>query len=97
MSSFFGRVVILALTFILIVVSISFTMVILQTNREYAHLKERQRQIESELAELRLQREQREAYLRLVLGDPEFLERVVRDRLGLVKPDETVFRFDARR
>jgi cell division protein FtsB len=60
-------------------------------------MKERQRQIETELADLRMQREQREAYLRLVLSDPEFLERVVRERLGMVKPDETVFRFDGRR
>jgi cell division protein FtsB len=32
-------------------------------------------------------------YLARLLEDPEFLERVVRERLGYARPDELLFRF----
>ena len=36
---------------------------------------------------------QKEAYMTRLIDDPEFLERVVRERLGYARPDELLFRF----
>ena len=36
---------------------------------------------------------QKEAYMARLIDDPEFLERVVRERLGYARPDELLFRF----
>lgn len=97
MSSILGRSLLVLLMLLIIAVGFALSGVIFKTQREYAHLQERQRELEANLAHLRLQHDQREAYLRLMLSDPEFIERVARERLGLVRPDETIFRFDARR
>lgn len=64
-----------------------------RTNREYTAFLERQRDTQARLDRLREEHEQREAYLRAFLQDPEFVERVVRERLGYVKPGETLYRF----
>jgi cell division protein FtsB len=37
--------------------------------------------------------QQKEAYLTRLIEDPEFLQRVARERLGYSRPDELLFRF----
>ena len=49
--------------------------------------------MENRLSELRKEREAKEAYLRAFINDPDFVERVIRDRMGYVAPGEVVFRF----
>lgn len=71
-----------------------FTMAMIRTYREYAHFQEREQRITRELAQVRNEFARREAYLDRLLNDPEFLERVARERLGYARPDEWVFRFE---
>jgi cell division protein FtsB len=71
-------------------------LVWMQTRREYAHFEERRSEAAERLAELRRERESKEAYLRAFLGDPDFVERVIRERMGYVEPGEIVFRFENR-
>lgn len=67
-----------------------------QSRREHAVFLERQQAAEVQLESLRQQRAQKEAYLRAFLGDPQFVERVVRDRLGYAAPGELIFRYEER-
>ena len=61
--------------------------------RQYQNFKERENRIEAKLIQARKEFAQKEAYLSRLLDDPEFLERVVRERLGYARPDELLFRF----
>ncbi|MFP4540577.1 MAG: FtsB family cell division protein [Opitutales bacterium] len=94
MHSLLAKGLIGLLLVVLAAVTISFGTVILQTYREYRHLQTRESALRVELQALRREQAQREEYLRLMLEDPSFLERVVREKLGYVRPDETVFLFD---
>ncbi len=77
----------------LMVLVIFFSSLILQTYREYKNFRAREVRIEAKLTQARKEFEQKEAYLARLLEDPEFLERVVRERLGYSRPDELLFRF----
>ena len=52
----------------------------------HADKRELKRQIEQDLP-------QKDEYLGKLYNDPVFLERVVRERLGYVEPEEWIFRF----
>lgn len=97
MTSFLGKCILGLLGLILIAAVASFSTVLLQTYREYRHIATREQAILTEVRELQEQQAYRERYLRLMLEDPEFLERVVREKLGYVRPDETVYIFENRR
>ncbi len=88
------RVILLMLLGMLVVLVIFFSSLILQTYREYKNFRAREIRIEAKLTQARKEFEQKEAYLARLLEDPEFLERVVRERLGYSRPDELLFRFD---
>ncbi len=83
----------LMLVGMLVVLVIFFSSLILQTYREYKNFRAREIRIEAKLTQARKEFEQKEAYLARLLEDPEFLERVVRERLGYSRPDELLFRF----
>ncbi|MDP4612062.1 MAG: septum formation initiator family protein [Opitutales bacterium] len=87
------RVILLMLLGMLIVLVIFFSSLILQTYREYKNFRAREIMIEAKLTQARKEFEQKEAYMARLLEDPEFLERVVRERLGYSRPDELLFRF----
>lgn len=42
-----------------------------------------------------LDRDQREREVHLLQNDPEYVEIIARDKIGVMKPDEQVFRLDA--
>lgn len=67
--------------------------VVLQTWREHEGFLAREQRAEQELAQARIELREKELYLRRVLEDPVFFERVVREKLGYVRPDETLFLF----
>ena len=69
-----------------------FFSLILQTYREYKNFKAGEVKIEEKLIQARKEFDYKEIYLEL-LEDPEFLERVARERLGYARPDELLFRF----
>jgi len=87
------RVILLMLLGMLVVLVIFFSSLILQTYREYKNFRVREVRIEAKLTQARKEFEQKEAYLARLLEDPEFMERVVRERLGYSRPDELLFRF----
>ncbi|MGB0335059.1 MAG: FtsB family cell division protein [Opitutales bacterium] len=87
------RAIVLMLLGMLCVLLVFFGGLVLKTHREYQNFKERENRIEAKLLQARKEFDQKEAYLARLLDDPEFLERVVRERLGFARPDELLFRF----
>ncbi len=71
---------------------IFFSSLILRTYREYRNFKVREARIEEKLIQARKEFDYKEMYLDL-MEDPDFLERVARERLGYARPDELLFRF----
>jgi cell division protein FtsB len=87
------RIVLLMLLGMLVVLVLFFGSLILRTHREYNNFKAREDRIEQKLIQARKEFDQKEAYLTRLLEDPEFLERIARERLGYARPDELLFRF----
>lgn len=85
--SFFYLVALVGLGFL-------FFLYFSQNYRELSRLQEReaalQRTIEAREAELI----RKETYARKLAEDPEFLERIIREQLGFIRPGEFLFRFD---
>lgn len=88
-----SRILLVLLIVALSGVTTGLVLVWTQTKREFVAFEERRLDMESQLAELRQEREAKEAYLRAFINEPEFVERVIRDRMGYVGPGEIVFRF----
>lgn len=88
-----SRILLILLIVVLSCVMTGLIIVGNQTRREYLAFEEQHLQVQAQWASLRQEREAKEAYLRAFLNDPEFVERVIRDRLGYVGPGEIVFRF----
>ena len=63
--------------------------------RDYRLLNEEGRSVAARRDKLKAQLEEKEAELRLVETDPQFLELKARDHLDLSKEGEVVFRFEA--
>lgn len=87
------RALVLMLIGMLCVLVVFFGSLVLKTHREYQNFKERENRIEVKLIQARKEFAHKEAYLSRLLDDPDFLERVVRERLGYARPDELLFRF----
>lgn len=87
------RALVLMLMGMLCVLVVFFGSLVLKTHREYKNFKQRENRIEAKLIQARKEFVQKEAYLSRLLDDSEFLERVVRERLGYARPDELLFRF----
>jgi|TARA_B110000438_G_scaffold138960_1_gene134259 cell division protein FtsB len=94
MRTLFAKCFVGFLFLVFIAVSISFATVLLQTYREYRYMQSREDDMRVELDALRLNQERQEVYLRRMLEDPAFLERIVREKLGYVEADETIFLFE---
>jgi len=86
------RIIVAMLLGALLLLVIFFGSLISQTYREYKNFKARETRIEAKLIQARKELEYKEMYLSL-LDDPDFLERVARERLGYARPDELLFRF----
>jgi cell division protein FtsB len=88
-----SRILLVLLIVALSGVTTGLVLVWTQTRREFVAFEERRMDMETQLAELKNEREAKEAYLRAFINEPEFVERVIRDRMGYVGPGEIVFRF----
>jgi len=75
-----------------LLLSAFFGGIILQTYREYQNFKAQKLRLEEKLTQARKELEYKEMYISL-LEDPDFVERVARERLGYARPDELLFRF----
>ena len=87
------RVILLMMMGVLLALIVFFSSLLVQTYREYKNFRAREFRIEAKLTQARKEFDQKEMYLARLLEDPEFLERVVRERLGYARPDELLFRF----
>ena len=87
------RALVLMLMGMLCVLVIFFGGLVLKTHREFQNFKARENRIEAKFIQARKEFAQKEAYMTRLINDPEFLERVVRERLGYARPDELLFRF----
>ena len=87
-----GRIAVVAATVLLLVLIVFFSSLILKTYYEYRNFNAQQLLIKEELTRARKEFAYKEMYLNL-LEDPNFLERVARERLGYARPDELLFRF----
>lgn len=87
------RVVLLMVLGVFLALFVFFGGLLLQTYREYKNFRARELRIETKLAQARKEFSRKEAYLTRLMEDQEFLERVVRERLGYARPDELLFRF----
>jgi len=65
-----------------------------QAHEEYTRLKEMEAKSRVRLAEAEQRLKEQERILERLRTDPEYVEVVIRRRLGYVKPDEVVFRFE---
>ena len=86
------RVIMLMLIGMLSILVVFFGGLVLKTHREFKNFQARENRVETKLTQARKEFAQKEAYLKR-LEDPEFLERVARERLGYARPDELIFRF----
>jgi len=87
------KIVLSLLGVVLVFASLSFGALFLQSYRELEHFKSRESEMEERLVLIRAKIAQREKYLDLVLHEPNFLERVVREKLGYARPDDIIYRF----
>ena len=81
------------LTLLLLFVVIFMGTALLRTYREYSAYKQKEVELTAQLEAKQAELRQRQEYLRMVLDDPEFIDRVIREKLGFAKPSEKVFRF----
>jgi len=88
-----AKALVYLLTAMLALVVIVMGASLLRTYREYAAFKEKEVQITAILEQRQAELRERQEYLRLVLEDPAFVERVVREKLGFTRPTERVYRF----
>jgi len=87
------RALLLMLVGMLCVLLFFFVGLLMKTHREFRNFQNRENRIEAKFIQARKEFAQKEAYLSRLSEDPEFLERVVRERLGYARPDELLFRF----
>ncbi len=90
----FYRFLIVGLVVLLVLTGVLSAALIFQAQRELAHFRHTEDTLRAQLKELQLRLAQREEYLNRLENDPAFLDREVRQRLGYVKPDEMIYRFD---
>ena len=87
------RALMLMLIGLLSVLVVFFGGLVLKTHREFGNFKDLENRVEAKLIQARKEFAQKEAYLMRLMDDPEFLERVARERLSYARPDELIFRF----
>lgn len=66
----------------------------LEMNRELTQLRSHERAYQRQLAEARAKLEAQEKYLDQLRNDPKVVEQVIRKKLGYVRAQEVVFRFE---
>jgi len=93
MGSKFRNFILSLLGFILAGVVILFSVLLHQTYQEYQAFTAREAQLYSRLQQLQEENRSKQIYMEKLLNDPEFLERVVRERLGYSRPDDLLYRF----
>lgn len=68
-------------------------MVYLPGYSHYQEINRREELLEKNIEEYRKSNEQMEKELALLRSDVTYLEKVIRDKMGLVKPGEVLYKF----
>jgi cell division protein DivIC len=63
-------------------------------NDEFSQLKQVEASNRIKLAEAQRRLEEQTVVLKRLRSDPEYVDRVIRMKLGYAKPDEDIFRFE---
>lgn len=66
----------------------------IETRAEYNQLKLAEADAKRRLAEAQVRLAEQEKILQRLRTDPEFVEKVIRSRLGYAKPGEYIFRYE---
>jgi cell division protein FtsB len=69
-------------------------MFFLDLNRELTQLRAQERSYQRKLAEAQAKLEMQEKYLQQLRSDPKIIEQVIRRKLGYVRDNEVIFRFE---
>lgn len=69
-------------------------MLFQQIQREERALEQKQQQLVQELSQVLQETQNKEEYLNRLVNDPSFRERVIREKLGHVRENETVYIFE---
>jgi len=64
-----------------------------KTRNQLAYLKTRDMEYSVRIREIEQDLSAKDEYLNKLLSDPDFLEQVVRERLGYTRPEEYIYRF----
>lgn len=70
-----------------------FAVVGRQNFKEYGQFREKEIQLSERIDSEKAEYERQRKYYRKLMNDPEFLEAVVRERLGYAREGEIIFRF----
>ncbi|MFP4351685.1 MAG: FtsB family cell division protein [Puniceicoccaceae bacterium] len=62
--------------------------------KEYGQFREKEIQLRERIEAEKAEYDRQRKYHRRLMNEPEFLEAVVRDRLGYARENEVIFRFD---
>lgn len=87
---------IFALVYVLIFFAVStvFGVSLWQARAEYQLLLKQEATSRQRLGQAQQRLREQEKVLQRLRTDPTYVERVIRQRLGYAKPDETIFRFE---
>ena len=66
----------------------------IDAREEYHQLKQAETDAQRRLAEAQTRLAEQEKILQRLQSDPEFVEKVIRQRLGYAKPGEYIFRYE---
>ena len=93
MFRFVAKGLIYFLTALLVFVVVFMGTALLRTYREYNAYRQKEAELSVQLEQKQAELKQRQEYLRMVLDDPDFIDRVIREKLGFAKPTEKVYHF----
>ena len=76
------------------VLLVGFAVIGRQNFKEYGQFLEKEIQLRERIEAEKAEYDRQRKYYRRLMNEPEFLEAVVRDRLGYARADEIIFRFE---
>ncbi len=82
-----------ALFWLLVIGVVIFSWVYLPTLTKYHELDLQKEELDKEIEKLTQEIQQKKEERDLLKNDVEYLEKVIRDEMGLVKPGEIVYKF----
>lgn len=87
------KLILLGLAAILAGLVATFSVLLHQTWQEYRAFSQREAMLATRLAAIQKDAASRQAFLEKLHQDPDFLERIVRERLGYARPGDILYRF----